>query len=180
MSARKKVPFDGDAVEGFRAQISESPERWSEFSLADGSVLGVSSEAKSDVNVHSGVDAQAADSTQTPTQVAIGHRQGISLTFQRLVREWRLQRGPASSHTEIVLCPAYQNIIAMGDDVVPLIMQQLGRGIIDHWFWALEVLTGAQPVEPEDAGNYARMTQAWLTWWEGQESDRGKRIGSLS
>lgn len=180
MSARKRVPFAGDAVEGIRVQISESPGRWSEFSLADGSVLSVSSEAKSNVNVHSGVDAQAADSTQTPTQVAIGDRQGISLKFQRLVREWRIQRGPASSHTEIVLCPAYQNIIAMGDDVVPLIMQQLGRGIIDHWFWALEVLTGAQPVEPEDAGNYARMTQAWLTWWEGQESDRGKRIGSLS
>lgn len=158
-------------------------------SLADRSVsatrgacsqLFVSSEAKSDVNIHSGGDAEAAYSTQTPTQAAIGHRQALSLKFQRLVREWRIRRGPASSHTEIVLCPAYQRIIAMGDDVVPLIMQQLRRGVIDHWFWALEVITGAQPVEPEDAGNYARMTQAWLTWWEGQESDRGKRIGSLS
>lgn len=88
------------------------------------------------------------------------------LVFKALIDEWHVQRGTTSSLTEMVLCPAYQSIIGMGQKVIPLILTQLEAegDDPDHWFWALQVLTRANPVRDEDQGNLARMSQAWLRW----------------
>ncbi|WKW11240.1 hypothetical protein Strain138_000476 [Pseudogemmatithrix spongiicola] len=34
----------------------------------------------------------------------------------------------------------------------------------DHWFWALHVLTGVNPVIPQHYGDLRAMTADWLTW----------------
>ncbi|MDE0428570.1 MAG: hypothetical protein OXH98_02265 [Caldilineaceae bacterium] len=90
------------------------------------------------------------------------------LEFQRLTEEWKEQRGAASSISEAALCPAYQSIIGMGEQVVPFILRQLEveGDDPDQWFWALGAVTRAQPVEDADRGNYARMARAWLEWGE--------------
>jgi len=85
--------------------------------------------------------------------------------FRRLVEQWREETGPISSMTELVQHPAYQEIIRMGWDAVPLLLREL-RERPHHWFWALKVITGEDPVQPEDRGDLEQMARAWLTWSE--------------
>lgn len=59
--------------------------------------------------------------------------------------------------------PAYQRIIGMGDAAVPLILQELERSP-DHWFWALNAITGADPVPESRRGVMSEMVKAWLEW----------------
>jgi hypothetical protein len=83
--------------------------------------------------------------------------------FQQLAAEWRRGVGPLSSVTKIVQHPAYQAIIALGYEVVPLILRDLERRP-DHWFTALRTLTGADPIAPEERGRMDRMAAAWIRW----------------
>lgn len=64
------------------------------------------------------------------------------------------------------MLPAYQRIIGMGPDAVPLILAQLEAegDDPDQWFWALRAITAANPVKPEDQGNTVKMAEAWLRW----------------
>ena len=59
--------------------------------------------------------------------------------------------------------PPYQKIIGMGAAALPLIFQEM-KVAPDHWFWALEAITGEDPVSPEHRGNVAEMTRACLSW----------------
>ncbi|MDR3678266.1 MAG: hypothetical protein P4N24_22490 [Acidobacteriota bacterium] len=83
--------------------------------------------------------------------------------FKILTEKWHRERGASSSITEIILCPSYQSIIAMGDRVIPLILSQLEAegNEPDHWFWALQVLTGVNPVSEEIEGNLPAMSEVW-------------------
>jgi len=86
--------------------------------------------------------------------------------FQRLIKEWHKERGVTSSTTKIAMCPSYQRIIAKGPEVVPVILRQLEKegDEPDHWFWALTVLTDADPVPDEARGDIVKMSRAWLDW----------------
>lgn len=88
--------------------------------------------------------------------------------FQDLFGAWREQRGATSSITKAALCPAYQSIIGMGEDVVPLILAQLDSegDEPDQWFWALKAITRVDPVRAEDRGDFAKMAKSWLEWAE--------------
>jgi hypothetical protein len=59
--------------------------------------------------------------------------------------------------------PAYQEIIGMGQKVVPLLLTELKRKP-DFWFVALREITGENPVPPESAGRIEEMARAWLKW----------------
>ena len=83
--------------------------------------------------------------------------------FSELAKEWKANCGLTSSVTKLAMHPAYQRIIGMGEEAVPLILQELERSP-DHWFWALNAITGADPVEPENKGRIDRMAEAWLQW----------------
>ena len=90
----------------------------------------------------------------------------ISARFQRLVSEWKEQRGVRSSITDGAMCPAYQEILGMGMDALPLIFAQLkSEGVQpDQWFWALKFITRADPVRDDDVGDFNKMAQSWLAW----------------
>jgi hypothetical protein len=90
-------------------------------------------------------------------------RQPISLRFAGLAETWRDETSLASSATDMILNSAYQRIIGLGPDVVPVILSEL-RVRPDHWFWALTSITGVNPVPDEAAGNLQLMTNAWLAW----------------
>ena len=81
----------------------------------------------------------------------------------KLVEEWHQETGMMSLVSKIVMHPAYQRIIGMGQPVIPLILRELEREP-DHWFWALRAITGANPVKPEQQGRLKQMAQAWITW----------------
>ena len=85
--------------------------------------------------------------------------------FDQLIRKWKAQYGPTSSQTVIESCPARQEIVDLGLDLVPLIMEKFEKGEKHHLFSVLEDLTGLSPVRPKDRGNGQKMRQAWLEWW---------------
>ena len=103
------------------------------------------------------VDKDAAD------QVKLAADQS---KFSKLTGRWKAETSTLSSITEMVLNPAYQNIIGMGDAAIPFILSQIEAegDDPDQWFWALQSITGVDPVHEEDAGNYRAMAQTWLNW----------------
>ena len=90
--------------------------------------------------------------------------------FRILTEKWRKERGIISSATRMAMCPSYQRIIGMGGKAVPFILREMENegDDPDHWFWALEMITGADPIPVDAYGDTVRMAQAWLDWAKGQ------------
>ena len=90
--------------------------------------------------------------------------------FQRLVAQWHKERGATSSISKMAMCPSYQRIVADGKRFIPLILRQLENegDEPDQWFWALRVITGADPVPDAARGDIVQMALAWLDWARGQ------------
>ncbi|WP_375511754.1 hypothetical protein [uncultured Nostoc sp.] len=84
-------------------------------------------------------------------------------TFIKLANQWRSETKHMSLMSDMILHTAYQQIIGMGTDAVPLILKELSREP-EHWFWALRSITGANPIKPEDRGRLKKMAEAWLDW----------------
>lgn len=83
--------------------------------------------------------------------------------FTQLAEEWHGETGHLSSPQQIALHHAYQSIIGLGEPAIPLILADLKeRG--GQWYWALHAITNASPVPVDDAGNIAKMKEAWLRW----------------
>jgi len=129
---------------------------------------------------------------------AIHEECGAGLQFQREINEWIIHIDPLwfprevettlenrfrdeadrwdretvhlSSTLKMVLHPSYQTIMAMGPNVVPLLLRDLQKNR-RSWFWALRHITEANPVPPEDQGNLDKMIAEWVAW--------GKREGRI-
>jgi len=89
--------------------------------------------------------------------------ESVEQRFRRLESLWTAETGHLSSSSRIVGHPAFQQIISMGNAVVPLMLHDLEERP-RLWVWALPEITGAAPIDPDDAGNIAKMSQAWLKW----------------
>jgi hypothetical protein len=87
----------------------------------------------------------------------------IEEMFLELAEQWRRETGMMSLVTKMSMHPAYQRIIGMGQAVVPLILRELEQEP-DHWFWALQAITGANPVKSEQRGRLKQMAEAWIQW----------------
>ena len=83
--------------------------------------------------------------------------------FLELSKEWKSKTRHLSNVAQISLVFPYQKIIGMGPSVVPLILQELEKEP-DHWFWALEAITGENPVTPIEAGDIEASAKAWIRW----------------
>ena len=83
--------------------------------------------------------------------------------FLQLSQQWRQETGMLSVVSKIVIHPTYQRIIGMGQPVIPLIFRELEREP-DHWFWALQSITGENPVSVDRRGDIVQMAAAWLEW----------------
>jgi hypothetical protein len=88
---------------------------------------------------------------------------GLSHRFEALATQWRRETRHLSLMNDIVLNPAYQQIIGMGKPAIALILEDLKQQP-EHWFWALRSITGENPIRPEDRGRLLQMTEAWLEW----------------
>jgi hypothetical protein len=97
-----------------------------------------------------------------PSDVA----ESIGERFDRLARQWKANRGPTSSLSKIASDPAYQEIILMGEAVVPCILAALDAEP-DFWFAALRRISGANPIIPDVQGELHAMAKAWLEWGRG-------------
>ena len=90
--------------------------------------------------------------------------------FQKYKDDWTSKTRHLSNMAQIAFVFSYQRIIGLGPKVVPLILVELQKET-DHWFWALEAITGENPVPKEDAGDVEASARAWIAW--------GKKNGYL-
>lgn len=93
--------------------------------------------------------------------VAILPASHIERKFRHLADRWRKETRYISSLSKIALHPAYQKIIGMGYDAVPLILRELkDKG--GHWLWALHAITDEDPAP--DGAAFDEAVEAWLNW----------------
>ena len=90
--------------------------------------------------------------------------------FYDLAKKWKQETAHLSNMTNSCNHSAYQKIIGMGKDIIPFILRDL-KETQDHWFWALLVITGINPVSEDHAGNIEYMTEAWLQWGRSEGYD---------
>jgi hypothetical protein len=83
--------------------------------------------------------------------------------FRRLEAVWESATVFLSDAHKIIEHPAFQEIIGMGEAVIPLMLRDLEKEP-RQWVWALPRITGANPVRPEDAGDSRKLADAWLRW----------------
>jgi hypothetical protein len=105
---------------------------------------------------------QEGEGVMTPVANAV-EQLVLRERFEGLAAQWKAATAFLSSSTAMVAHPAYQAIIAMGPDVVPLLLSEMKRDSV-HWFEALSAITGEDPVPREQWGHIPEMVSAWLMW----------------
>jgi hypothetical protein len=104
-----------------------------------------------------GVPTSLTEAESVSRSTASAHR------FYSLAETWQRECAHFSSLREMVLHPAYQQIIGMGREALPFLLRELERKP-DHWGWALCAITGENPVPPEHRGRLADIARDWLEW----------------
>ncbi len=87
----------------------------------------------------------------------------VEQRFRRLKTVWEADTLYLSSTTDICQHPAFREIVAMGETVVPFMLREMEQEP-QFWVWALPEISGANPVAPEDRGRIDRMSEAWVRW----------------
>ena len=87
------------------------------------------------------------------------------LKFYNLAKKWKEETLIASSVNVIESNPSYLEIIKMVRKVLPYIFHDLKS---DHafWFYALEEITGCNPIKYAHRGYVDLMAEDWLKWGE--------------
>jgi hypothetical protein len=85
----------------------------------------------------------------------------VRAVFERNRNQWLTETSTLSSLTDVAMHPAYQEIIGLGPEVLPLIFQDLEQQPA-FWFWALAAITRQTPDHEE--GNFESARAAWLKW----------------
>ncbi len=98
-----------------------------------------------------------------PTAIPGRAKYDLQERFRDLTTQWKEKSLHLSNTAQMAMLKPYQQIIGMGEPVVPLILEELRREP-DHWFWALEAITQENPVPPEAAGKVRPMAEAWVAW----------------
>jgi hypothetical protein len=87
--------------------------------------------------------------------------------FYVLAKQWENEVEGYSLTTQTSNHPAYQEIIGMGNQVVPLLLKELKNNPM-FWLSALNEITGINPIKPEQRGKIKQMAEAWLEWGRNQ------------
>lgn len=83
--------------------------------------------------------------------------------FNELHTVWDRETAILSNVNTIVSHPAYQEIIGMGWEAVPLIIDRM-RTDPDHWFYALVKITGED--HAAGATTVDEASQRWVNWYD--------------
>ncbi len=91
--------------------------------------------------------------------------------FYALAEQWESEVAGMSSTAQMSQHPAYQEIINMGNKIVPILLSELKKNPL-YWLAALTAITGENPVKSEQRGRVKQMASAWIEWGK----DRGYTI----
>jgi hypothetical protein len=89
--------------------------------------------------------------------------QSVEAKFYRLALEWKSRTSHFSTVSKRSMHEAYQRIIGIGPEAIPLILREL-KNNPDDWFWALNAITEENPIPEESEGKINEMTKSWLQW----------------
>jgi hypothetical protein len=89
--------------------------------------------------------------------------ESVEQRFQRLAAIWEAETHYLSDAHRIMEHPAFQEILRLGQAVVPLMLRDLEQKP-RLWVWALPRITGDNPVTSSEGGNIRKMSEAWLRW----------------
>jgi hypothetical protein len=81
--------------------------------------------------------------------------------FSQLADQWERETFLIASPREAAMHPAYQRIIGLGLQAVPIMLERL-RKTRGRWFWALAAITHEDPAK--DIENVAEAVDAWTAW----------------
>lgn len=87
----------------------------------------------------------------------------VAERFERLRDWWKSETMFSSSVQQKVMHPAYQEIIGLGPQVVPHIVEHL-RTAPDHWFWALRAIVGED--HASGASTPLAAAEQWIAWFD--------------
>ena len=83
--------------------------------------------------------------------------------FRAALEKWRSETELSSMLSEKRAHPAYQEIVNLGEEAIPLILEEI-ESRASFIFMALHDITGRNPIPQEDRGRVARMIEAWSRW----------------
>jgi hypothetical protein len=129
---------------------------WLEDEVADEGPVGLSDAALT-------VDRSLRQAVSHWNETITSERAGTHGMFRHLAAWWKHDTEFQSSPTRTAMHPAYQRIIGMGREVLPLILRDL-EATQAPWFWALQAIAGTDPIPVSDRGYIDRMTRAWIRW----------------
>ena len=94
--------------------------------------------------------------------------ESVEQRFRRLEAQWSAETRILSDSGKIMNHPAMRAIIALGDEVVPIILRDL-QAKPSLLAWALPEITGENPAPPKIEGSFRKWgvvaeTQVWLQW----------------
>ncbi len=93
------------------------------------------------------------------------YKQQLKEKFEAYTSIWITETMFSSSVHEIINNSAYRSIVKLGKDVIPFIIEELKKEE-NHWFYALEALTGQNPIKQEHRGIIRLMKSDWIEWAE--------------
>jgi hypothetical protein len=97
---------------------------------------------------------------QTPEKPPVDR---VEERFRQLAAAWR-DLAPSHPRNPVRYDhPVYQEIIGLGPAAVPYLLRAIQEYPRD-WFWALHRITGADPVAPQERGDWTALREAWLRW----------------
>jgi hypothetical protein len=85
--------------------------------------------------------------------------------FQHHQNIWKDETMFSSSSDDIINNSSYQEIIGYGRDMLPFILLDL-KETKSHWFYALQQMTGENPIKTNHRGYISKMVEDWLIWAE--------------
>jgi hypothetical protein len=92
-----------------------------------------------------------------------GGSETIEQQFDHLADRWQEETAYLSSTTDKIAHPAFQEIVRMGEAVVPFVLRRMEKRQ-GHWDLALGEITGEKPFPPSAAGKIELLERTWLDW----------------
>lgn len=127
--------------------------------------IGLTAEAETlNVNFSNAMNAYVGQSVFISRNIV----EGEFKIFLALKDRWKEETVFVSSATDLISNSAYREIISLGKVAVPWIIREL-RKKNDHWFYALEKITGENPIEKKNIGLVEKMSENWISWAEKNE-----------
>lgn len=84
--------------------------------------------------------------------------------FYQLKDQWRKETGASSSLTRMTNSQTHGQIVDLGREVVPILLEDLLTDNPGYWFSALRDILGVDPVHPDHYGDMKRMSWDWVHW----------------